>query len=129
MNVLAATAGVLTLLAFGAHAIVGAREFRQFAPPPDADAPRTAWVQALSGWHWVSVTLLAAGVLFIAIAFSDVVPSEAAVLRVLSAYFALCGMAWFATVLVVSRGGGRRFLVLGQWLFCLVVAALAYFAA
>lgn len=124
-----AIAGALTLLAFGAHAVVGAQEFRQFAPSPDAGKPRTAWVQALGGWHWVSVNLLAAALLFLLIGFTDLVPEEPTILLVLSAYFALCGLAWLATVSVVGQGIERRYLVLGQWLFCFLVAGLAYFAS
>ncbi len=129
MNLAAAIAGALTLVAFGLHAVVGAREFRQFAPDPDAGQPRTAWVQALSGWHWVSVSLLAAAALFFLIGFSDVIPAESAVLIGLSVYFGLCGFAWLVTVATAGRGVARRFLVLGQWLFCLLVAGLAYLAA
>jgi hypothetical protein len=86
-------------------------------------------VQALSGWHWVSATLLAAALLFLAIGLTDAIPAETAVLHALSAYFALCGLAWFAMVLATGRGVERRYLVLGQWVFCFLVAGLAYFAA
>ena len=127
MNLLALVAGVLTLTAFGAHAVVGASEFRQFAP--EAGPARTAWVQALSGWHWVSATLLAAALLLLVIGCTDVVPQESAVLLVLSAYFGLSGAAWLATVAVSGTGVERRYLVLGQWLFCFLIAGLAFFAA
>ncbi|MEM9665055.1 MAG: hypothetical protein AAF970_08985 [Bacteroidota bacterium] len=126
MNPFALAAGALTLLALGAHAFVGAREFRQFAPRPTAGAPRMAWVQALSGWHWVSVDLLLATALFVLIGAADVVPDEPTVLLGLSLYFAACGVAWLVTVAVTGRRSGPgRFVQLGQWIFCLVVAGLA----
>ena len=127
MNLWAVVAGVLALVAFGVHAVVGGREFRLFEPAPRPT--RTAWVQALAGWHWVAVTLLAAAVLFLLIGVSEVVPAEAAVLRALGGYFALCGAAWGVTVALVGGGIPRRFLVLGQWLFCFLIAALAFLAA
>ena len=96
MNVLALVCGGLTLAAFGAHAVVGAREFRLFKPPMSGK-PRTAWVQALAGWHWVSVSLLASGVLLVLAGATDVL-------------------------------GADEPLVLGQWLFCFAVAALAFLA-
>lgn len=128
MNLLALIAGVLTLVAFAAHTFVGAREYRLFAPNDDAGAARTAWVQALAGWHWVSVSLFAAAIVLLVAGFTDAIPNESTVLLMLSGYFALGGAAWFATLVVSGRGVRRRYLVLGQWGFCFVVAALAYFA-
>ncbi|MEM9998253.1 MAG: hypothetical protein AAF809_11180 [Bacteroidota bacterium] len=128
MNLLAALAGALTLLAFGVHAVVGAHEFRQFAPTVASGSPRTGWLQALAGWHWVSVDLLAGAVLFLVIAFTDTVLHEATALLLLAGYFALVGTAWLVTLAVAGQGVRRRYLVLGQWLFCWVVAALAFVA-
>ncbi|MEM6783710.1 MAG: hypothetical protein AAF624_08255 [Bacteroidota bacterium] len=129
MNLLAAFAGGLTLLAFGVHAIVGANEFRDFAPTASSGLPRTKWLQALAGWHWVSVDLLAATAVFFAVAFTDLVPHEPTALLLLAGYFALAGVAWFGTLVVAGRGVRRRYLALGQWLFCFVVAGLAVAAA
>ena len=129
MNLLAALAGGLTLLAFGAHAFVGANEFRYFAPTVSSGPPRTKWLQALAGWHWVSVDLLAATVLFFVVAFTDLVPHEPTALLLLAGYFVLVGVTWLVTRVVSGRGVKRRYLVLGQWLFCFVVAGLAVAAA
>ncbi|MEL6615761.1 MAG: hypothetical protein AAFQ43_08490 [Bacteroidota bacterium] len=126
MNVLALIACVLVLLAFGIHTVVGAREFRLFAP--EAGDARRAWVQALAGWHWVSVSLLASGVLFGVVGASDALPDERSVLGGLALYFGACGLAWLATVAVSGARVPRRYLVLGQWAFCVVVAALAVLA-
>ncbi|GAB5536721.1 MAG: hypothetical protein Rubg2KO_29700 [Rubricoccaceae bacterium] len=126
MNVLALLAGVLTIAAFGVHAGVGAREFRQFAPPVDDSSARTAWVQALSGWHWVSLDLLGTGIVFVVIGLADVIPDEPTVLLVLSGYFALTGLAWLGTVTVAGGDVPKRFVALGQWMFCFLVAALAF---
>ncbi|MEM6286152.1 MAG: hypothetical protein AAF845_03250 [Bacteroidota bacterium] len=128
MNLLATLAGLLTLAAFAVHAVVGAREFRPLAPPPEA-ATRTAYVQALAGWHWVSVSLLSTGLLFMTIGATDRVPAEAVVLRALAAYFAACGLAWLLTLVVSGQGVERRYLALGQWVFCALVAGLALAAA
>ena len=114
MNLPALIAGVLTLAAFGAHAFVGAREYRLFAPGTDAVPARTAWVQALAGWHWVSVSLLASACVLLLAGATDAVPNEPTVLLMLSGYFGLCGVAWLLTLIVSGDGIERRFLVLGQ---------------
>ncbi|MEO0557655.1 MAG: hypothetical protein AAF170_05660 [Bacteroidota bacterium] len=126
MNLLALLAGGLTLAAFGVHAGVGAREFRLFSPPVDGEPPRTAWVQALSGWHWVSMDLLAAGIVFVVIGLADILPDESTVLLMLSGYFGLASVVWLGTVAVAGRGVPKRFVALGQWIFCALVAALAF---
>ncbi|MEM1055760.1 MAG: hypothetical protein AAGI52_09540 [Bacteroidota bacterium] len=129
MNLFSTLAGVLTLLAFGIHTVAGAREFRLFAPSREARGPRRAWVQALAGWHWVSVSLLASAGLFLAIGLTDRVPGEPTVLLGLAGYFAACGLAWLATVAISGGEVRRRYLVLGQWVFCFLVAGLAFAAA
>ncbi|MEM0961152.1 MAG: hypothetical protein AAGK21_01270 [Bacteroidota bacterium] len=129
MNWLALTAGVLTLAAFGIHAGVGAREFRSFAPDTDDGAARTAWLQALCGWHWVSASLLGAGSLFLIVASTDWVRDERSVLIGLAVYFLACGVAWLGTLMISGRGVDRRFMVLGQWGFCMLVAGPAAAAA
>lgn len=126
MNLLALLAGGLTLAAFGVHAGVGAREFRLFAPPADGEPPRTAWVQALSGWHWVSMDLLISGIVFVTIGLADLIPEEPTVLLVLAVYFGLASVAWLGTVAVAGGGVPKRFVALGQWIFCVLVAALAF---
>ncbi|MEM8600799.1 MAG: hypothetical protein AAGF99_12840 [Bacteroidota bacterium] len=129
MNLVAALAGGLTLLAFGVHALVGASEFRDFAPTVSSGQARTKWLQALAGWHWVSVDLLAATVLLFVVAFTDLVAHEPTALLLLAGYFALAGVAWLGTLVVAGRGVRRRYLALGQWLFCFLVAGLAVAAA
>ncbi|GAB5520970.1 MAG: hypothetical protein RhofKO_32210 [Rhodothermales bacterium] len=128
MNGFALAAGLLTLAAFGAHAWVGAREFRLFAPPPEAVQPRTAWVQGLAGWHWVSVDLLASAVLFLLMGLTAWLPNEGTLLLVLSGYFALTGLAWLSTLILAGGGVPNQYLKLGQWLFCFLVAGLAWLA-
>jgi len=128
MNILALAAGILTLIAFGAHAVVGTREYRAVDPGRTPGPARTAWVQALCGWHWVSFDLLATGVLFVLIGLAEVVPDEASVLLILSVYFAACGLVWLGTLIVSGAAVERRYLVLGQWMLCFVVAGLAFFA-
>ena len=128
MNLLALIAGVVTLVAFGAHTFVGTHEYRLFAPDEDAGPSRTAWVQALAGWHWVSVGLLASAVLLLLIGCTDVIPNEPTVLAMLSGYFGLGGAAWLITLIVSGRGVRQRYLVVGQWMFCFVVAGLAFLA-
>lgn len=125
MNPLALIAGALTVAAAVVHAWVGARELRLIAPDQEAVKARETWVQALCGWHWVSVSLFGAAAVFLTIGAADVIGHELVVLTGLALYFGACGGAWLLTLLVSGRGVRRRYLTLGQWLFCLLVVGLA----
>ena len=85
-------------------------------------------MQGLAAFHWVSVDLLASGAAFLLIGLTDVIPHEPAVLLVLGGYFTICGVVWLTTVFVAGGGVERRYLVLGQWIFCFLAAALAFLA-
>ena len=124
MNVLAAIAGILTLVAVGIHATVGAKEFRYIKPT--SGKALEVWVQALSGWHWVSVDLLLVALVLLTVGFSDVMADEDLALLLVSGYLVLCSVAWLVTVAIVGKGVERRFLKLSQWAFCLLIAALAF---
>ena len=128
MNLPAIAAGVLTLAAFAAHVSVGARETHLIAPDAETGKARTAWVQALAAFHWVAVDLFASGTAFLLVGLTDVIPHEPAVLLVLGVYYAACGAVWLIAVAAAGSGVARRYLVLGQWLLCLLVAALAFLA-
>lgn len=128
MNILAAVAGVLTLLAFGIHAVVGGREFSHINPQAGSGKAQEVWAQAVGGWHWVSVDLLLAALVLLTVGFTEAIADEPLVLLIVSGYFVLCSLVWLATVWIAGAGVERRLLKLSQWLFCLLIAALAFFA-
>jgi hypothetical protein len=62
MSILIFIAGILSLLAFVAHAFIGDKEYK--AIQLETEAPqkhKETWVQVRSGWHWISVDLLLPG--------------------------------------------------------------------
>ncbi|MEM7049369.1 MAG: hypothetical protein AAF604_06905 [Acidobacteriota bacterium] len=129
MNGFALGAGVLVILAFLAHAIVGGRELALLTPAADQGKARLVWTQTVCGWHWVSFDLLAAGAVLLGLGMTDLFAAESAIFSLLALYFLGVGSVWLVTAAVAGRGVPRRFLALGQWIFCWVVAALTWLAA
>ena len=128
MNVLALIAGALTLFACLIHAVVGGREFKHLTPAGPSAKSEEVRLQVINGWHWVSADLLVAGLGFMLIAVTDLIPAERSALTVLSAYFLVVGSVWLVTTAITSRARPRMILRLGQWILCFVLSALAYFA-
>lgn len=125
MNVPVVVAGVLTLLAFPVHTFVGGSEFRWLAPKDDSPRAGTVRAQTIAGWHWVSVDLLLAGLLLLWIGLSRPLVEDMLLLG-LSGYFAVLGATWLGVAVWSARGRPARVLELGQWILCLVLAALAW---
>ena len=127
MNIAILIAGILCLLAFGAHAFQGDKELRQLKPSLDSEEEKkNIWLQTRSGWHWVSVDLLLSGVLLVTLAVSNLIQEKQGVLLLLSIYFLITGLVWLGTV-YLSKTNNKQLFVLGQWIFCFVVSALIYY--
>lgn len=127
MNLLATIAGVSTLVGASIHAVVGGREF-SLIKPQDAEKPREIWLQTLCGWHWVSVDLLLAATVLLLIGLTDLIPAESVVFSVTGSYFGLCGVVWLSTAIISGRDVDRVLLKLSQWIFCFLIASLAFWA-
>ena len=124
MNIPVLIAGILSLLAFFAHAFVGDKEYQALKPASNSsDKNKETWVQVRSGWHWVSVDLLLSSVLLIMISVTDVIAAEKEFLILLNIYFFICGIVWFGVVFS-SRNTNKQIIVLGQWIFCLIMSSL-----
>lgn len=129
MNTPILLAGVLSLLAFCAHAFIGDREYHILKPSADSsDKAKETWVQVRSGWHWVSVDLLLSGTILLLIATTELIKAKSEISMLLSSYFFVCGMVWLFTVFF-SKTTYKQILVLGQWIFCFLMSALIYAGA
>ncbi len=129
MNWLSCLAGLLTAVATVVHAIVGALEFRHFKPAEDNTTAQQSWTQSLAGWHWVSFDLAFATIGFLMIGFADWIEDESQLLKIAALYFAGTGFGWLVTITVGGKPVKNRFVVLGQWIFCWIIATVAWFAA
>lgn len=129
MNIPILLAGVLSLVAFLAHAFVGDKEYKALKPVETCpDKNKEIWIQVRSGWHWVSLDLFLAGVLLLLLATTEIVETKTEILLILSIYFFLCGAVWLCTV-AFSRTNNKQILVLGQWIFCFLMSGLIYFGS
>ncbi len=126
MNIPILIAGVLSLIAFFAHALVGDWEHRVLKPAINSpNKNKETWVQARSGWHWVSVDLFLAGTVLLLIATTEIIKAKAEISLLLSIYFLACGIVWLGTV-AQSRTNNKQILVLGQWMFCFLMSGLIF---
>ncbi len=126
MNGYLLLAGIFALFAFVLHAWLGDREYKLLRPSNDANGKKIAiWIQARSGWHWVSMDLLLSGILLIALATSGMITAQKEIAFLLFLYFLMTGLAWFGTVLF-SRTNNKQFFALGQWIFCFITSWLIY---
>lgn len=129
MNLPILIAGILAFLAFLIHAFVGDKEYLALSPTAGTPAKsKDTWVQARSGWHWVSVDLLLSAVLLLTLATTEVISAKYEFLLVLAVYFFICGLVWLGTV-ILSRNENRQILVLGQWIYCFLMSGLIYFGS
>lgn len=125
ITVCASIAGILTFFAFLAHTIVGTREFWRFKPPTTETDSFQSWLQGVAGWQFASIDLMIAWVVFLLIAFTQIIAEPGVVLALLAAYFFVVGTCWLATIALVGKSLPSRWWKLGQWIFCYLVAALA----
>ena len=129
MNITIFVAGILSLVAFFAHAFIGDKEYKALKPVENCpEKTKETWVQARGGWHWVSVDLFFAGVLLLLLATTEIIKAKTEISLLLSIYFFLCGAVWFCTV-SFSKTNNKQILVLGQWIFCFLMSGLIYFGS
>jgi hypothetical protein len=129
MNWLSCLAGLITAVAAIVHGFIGTKEFTQFKPTDGNASARQSWTQSLAGWHWVSCDLVFATVGFIVIGCTDWIDNESQLLRIAALYFMGTGFGWLMTVAAVGKPVKNRFVVLGQWLICWIVAVVTWFAS
>jgi hypothetical protein len=121
MNYFWLIAGLLGLVALGAHALIGDRELRLFRPTTEG-TPLSKWRMARAGWHLVSADLLVSNSLLVGLGlgyWATFTP----VAGLLALLYAAYGLTWLITLLV-SRAPRRDYLANGQWLFLVLESAL-----
>lgn len=136
MNYPFAIAGVLTLMAFFAHALVGTKETLAIAPSRLKDKGGISkiesiernWIQASCVFQMVSVDLLVLSGLLFFMAFTDILGSEKIIGFALGTFYLTWGSAWLLQLMFLKRGA-KDFLLLGQWIFMFVCAGLIYWGA
>lgn len=131
-----AIAGVLMVLAVGAHVFVGTRETLALRPTenrPTADVavstPSTRgeltrhWAQAMCVFQLVSVDLLLVTIAALLLAFTDVLPAKRDIGLFIAAYLGAWGVVWLVKV---ER---RTYYMLGHWMLFFLCAALMVWGA
>lgn len=131
-----AIAGVLMVLAVGAHVFVGTRETLALRPTenrPTADVavstPSTRgeltrhWAQAMCVFQLVSIDLLLVTIAALLLAFTDVLPAKRDIGLFIAAYLGAWGVVWLVKV---ER---RTYYMLGHWMLFFLCAALMVWGA
>lgn len=127
MNGYFLSAGILAIVAFFVHAMIGDKEYRQLRPAAEGGDAKLmeAWIQARSGWHWVSVDLLLTGLVLIVLASTRFLSAVKEIAYLLVIYYLAAGLVWLITVFL-SKTHGRQVFSMGQWIFCFVMSGLVY---
>lgn len=128
MSIVLLIANGLLLLAFVAHTFVGDKELHLNAPEERTDSSlekQEKWTMARGGWHLVSVDLLLATIGLGLINFTNYLPSEGLLLRLLVVYFLCYGLAWLLVV-IFSPAFKGNYWKLGQWLLLWLIAGLIF---
>lgn len=129
MNIAVLIAGLLSLLAFGAHAFLGDKEYQALKPALESEEKlKETWIQVRGGWHWVSVDLFFFGILLVLMAVTDIIQAKKEVLLLVSLYFLIGGVVWLGTVLL-SKNNNKQILILGQWIFCFIMSGLIFWGS
>lgn len=128
MNLPVLIAASITSLAFFAHTFVGTKEALQTRPPNTAALIQQYWKQSMAAFQLVTVDLLLLSLLLWLIALTDWIPAKSTLTLFLSGWFLLWGLAWLGQLLFLSKNK-KDYLLLSQWLFWLVNAALLYWGA
>jgi hypothetical protein len=125
MNWFVFSAGILAIIAFFIHALIGDKEYRLIRPEKDQQNSTymDSWIQGRSGWYWVSMDLLLTGCLLVLISTTDYLDGEKTIALLLGVYFLFTGTVWFGTVLI-SKTNNKQILILGQWMLCFLLSAL-----
>jgi hypothetical protein len=129
MNWLSCLAGLITGGATIVHGVIGTKEFWLFKPPADSASATQSWTQSLAGWQWVSWDLAFATLGFFVIGLTDWIENEPQLLAIAAMYFVGTGLGWLMTIAFTGKPVKNRFLVLGQWILCWVVAIVAWLAS
>lgn len=136
MNYPIALAGLITLLAFFAHAFAGIREAMSTAPAKLTEKEKITdfvmldrnWVQLICVFQLVSIDLLVLSSLAFLLAFTDIIIQKKLLAFSLATFYVLWGSAWLVQLFIFKRSV-KDFLLLSQWLFWFVCAGLIYWGA
>lgn len=121
MNFPVLIVAIITLLAFGAHVLVGARETASIKPDEKDAKLNINWVQAMCAFQMLSVDLLAVSALLFAIAIFDLGKIEGVIILVAIGLYVLWGMVWIVQMVWLKTAGGTL-LILPQWLIWFICA-------
>ncbi|MEO0896615.1 MAG: hypothetical protein AAFY71_09470 [Bacteroidota bacterium] len=128
MNFFLLFAFLLTLAAFFIHTFLGDKEI-SLLKPLDLGKQEAKmleiWTMTRSGWHWISLDLLFASLGLGLILFTDILPSEELLLKILSFYFGAYGIIWIF-ILLISPSFSGKFMKLGQWLLLIMISLLIF---
>lgn len=132
MNFPILIAASITSLAFLAHVFVGTKEVLKIQPkalqPKVEKRIQQYWMQSMAVFQLVSIDLLLFSLVLWAISLTDWIPAERELTLFFSVWFLLWGIGWLFQLFFLTQNK-KDYLLLGQWLFCLVNAVLLYWGA
>ncbi len=131
MNLPILTANVLKLVIFAGHTFMGDKDLRVIEPENidrDFNNKLEKWIHARAHLHIVSMGFLLATIGLTLINFTDWLPDEVLILKILSIYFLACSMGFLISV-IISKEFPQKYLKLYQWILLLIISGLIYWGA
>lgn len=131
MNLPLLAANILIFLAFFIHVFMGDKEFNIIQPLPGTDnyiKKQEVWTMARGAFHLVSVDIFCLNILLPVINFTNLIPNENFILKLISIYLLLWAVV-FMVMILLSKRFQNRFIKLGQWILFLVLSGLLYWAS
>ncbi len=131
MNIPLLAANIIIFLAFFVHVLMGDKAFNIIQPLPGSDNytnKQRVWTMARGAFHVVSVDIFCLNILLPVINFTDLIPNENFILKLVSVYLLLWAVVWIV-ILLLSKHFQNKFIRLGQWILFLILTGLIYWGS
>ena len=131
MNIPLLVANIIILLAFFVHVLMGDKALNIIQPLTNSDNyinKQRVWTMARGAFHAVSVDIFCLNILLPVINFTDLIPNENFILKLVSIYLLLWAVVWIV-ILLLSKHFQNKFFRLGQWILFLILAGLIYWGS
>lgn len=131
MNIPLLAANIIIFLAFFVHVFMGDKELHIIQPLPGTDnyiKKQEVWTMARIAFHLIAADVFCLNILLPVINFTDLIPNENFILKLVSIYL-LLGAVVSTVIVLLSKPFKNRFIKLTQWLLFLVLSGLLYWAS
>jgi hypothetical protein len=110
---------------------MGDKEFKLIEPSLSANnylKKQEVWTMARGAFHIISVDILCLNILLLIINFTNLIPNERFILKLISIYLFIWAVA-FMLIVLVSKNFQNKLIKLPQWILFSLLSGLLYWAS